>query len=244
MSLKYEVESLEGLDESVAGLYVEHEGKYRLGVEGIPEPKANDDVTGLKNKVQQLLDEKKREQEERRKEQELRKSKELEAAKASGDVQALEKSWTEKLNTEKQTYEQQLQSLNGMINNLTVGSTATKLAAELAVQGSADVLLPHIQNRLKVEVVDGNPVVRVLDREGKPSAATVDELKNEFLNNQSFAPIISGTKASGAGHRGAGSAGGASKKYTDYNGAELAEIRKKSPETYNQLYAEYKQSKQ
>ena len=243
MSLKYEINSLEGLDESVAGLYVEHEGKYRLGVEGIPQPSGGEDVTGLKNKVQQLLDEKKREQEERKREQELRKAKELEAAKASGDVQALEKSWAEKLNTEKQTYEQQLQSLNGMINNLTVGSTATKLAAELAVQGSADVLLPHIQNRLKVEVVDGNPVVRVLDREGKPSAATVEELKNEFLNNQSFAPIISGTKASGAGHR-AGSGGGASKKYTDYNGAELTEIRKKSPETYKQLYADYKQSKQ
>ena len=209
MGLKYEVESLEGLDESVAGLYVEHEGKYRLGVDGIPQPSGGEDVTGLKNKMQQLLNEKKKEQEERRKEQEARKQAELEAAKKSGDLEAYGKSWADKLNTEKQAYEQQLQSLNGMINSLTVGSTATKLAAELAVSGSADVLLPHIQNRLKVEVVDGSPVVRVLDKDGKPSASTIEDLKKEFLNNQSFAPIISGTKASGAGHRGAGNSGGA-----------------------------------
>ena len=119
MSLQYEVDSLEGLNESVAGLYVEHEGKYRLGVEGIPAPKANDDVTGLKNKVQQLLDEKKREQEERRKEQEARKQAELDAAKKSGDLEAYEKSWNEKLDLEKKNYEEKFSRYQSEIERLT-----------------------------------------------------------------------------------------------------------------------------
>ena len=207
MPLPYKIETMDSVDPVFHKEYSKSDsGGYLLNVEGLPKA---EEPPELKSALQKERDARKAAEKLIKEKEAEAKTKELEAAKASGDVQALEKSWTDKLNTEKQTYEQQLQSLNGMINNLTVGSTATKLAAELAVQGSADVLLPHIQNRLKVEVVDGNPVVRVLDREGKPSAATVEELKSEFLNNQSFAPIISGTKASGAGHRGAGNSGGA-----------------------------------
>lgn len=40
MALKYAIETLDGLDESVAALYTESEGGgYTLGVEGLPEPK-------------------------------------------------------------------------------------------------------------------------------------------------------------------------------------------------------------
>jgi hypothetical protein len=45
----------------------------------------------------------------------------------------------------------------------------------------------------------------VLGPDGKPSAATLDELKAEFVANEAFAPIIAGSKASGGGAGGANS---------------------------------------
>lgn len=126
----------------------------------------------------------------------------MDAAKKSGDVDAVEKSWSEKygalearLGTASQRYE-------GMIQSLTVGSAASKLAGDLAIVGSAEVLLPHISSRLTVEVKDDKPVVRVLDKEGRPSAMTIRELQAEFMADPRFAPIIAGTKASGSGFNG------------------------------------------
>lgn len=56
MTLKFQLDSLEGVDESVAALYVEKGGKFVLGIEGLPQ---HEDVTGLKAKVEELLGEKK-----------------------------------------------------------------------------------------------------------------------------------------------------------------------------------------
>lgn len=120
-------------------------------------------------------------------------------AKESGNIEALEKSWADKLKAREAELSQQLESSQTWINELTVGQTATSLAAELAVQGSAKALLPHIRSRLKTEVRDGKPTVVVLDAEGKPSAATIDDLKSEFMNDPAFGPLIVGSKASGPG---------------------------------------------
>lgn len=89
-----------------------------------------------------------------------------------------------------------------MIHSLTVGAAAGSMAAEIAIQGSANVLLPHIERRLTVEIRDGKAVTKVLDKDGRPSAMTIDELKKEFITDKQFAPIIQGTKASGTGYRG------------------------------------------
>lgn len=132
----------------------------------------------------------------------------LEAAKKSGDVDAVEKSWNEKYSTLENEKTQASQRYERMIQNMTVGATASRLAAELAIPGSADVLLPHISARLAVEIKDDKPIVRVLDKDGNLSAMTIKELQAEFMTNPMFAPIISGTKANGAGFKGGGWNGG------------------------------------
>lgn len=128
----------------------------------------------------------------------------MEAAKKSGDVDAVEKSWNEKYSALETNLNESSQRYERMIQSLTVGATASKLAAELAVQGSSDVLLPHISARLAVEIKDDKPVVKVLDKDGRPSAMTIKELQAEFMANPIFAPIISGTKANGSGFKGNG----------------------------------------
>jgi len=212
MTLKFQLDTLEGVDDSVKALYVEKDGKFVLGIEGLPQP---EDVSGLKSKVEELLSEKKAAEKARREAEDAARTEREEAARKSGNVEELEKSWLEKYNRREAELNGMLESergsLSGQIRDLTVGRTATDIASSLAIPGSAEALLPHIERRLSVEQRDGKPVVVVLDKQGKLSAATLDELKAEFANNTAFAPLIAGSKASGGGASGAGNGGGAAK---------------------------------
>ncbi|MBJ2237054.1 hypothetical protein JFT61_19770 [Pseudomonas fluorescens] len=213
MTLKFQLDSLEGVDESIQALYVEKDGKFVLGIEGLPQP---EDVSGLKSKVQELLDEKKAEADKRKAAEEQARLDREEALRKSGNVEELEKSWSEKYARREAELTGQLESTNstlqGQIRDLTVGRTATEIATTLAIPGSAKALLPHIERRLSVEQRDGKPTVVVLDAAGKLSAATLDELKAEFTNDPAFGPLIAGSKASGGGAGGAGKGGGAAKE--------------------------------
>ncbi|WP_457265756.1 hypothetical protein [Pseudomonas sp. P5_C3] len=212
MGLMYQLDTLDGLDDTVKSLYTEKDGKYVLGIEGLPQP---EDVSGLKSKVEELLGEKKAAEKARKDAEDQARLEREEAARKSGNVEELERSWSEKYNRREAelngTLEQERQTLSGQIRELTVGRTATDIASALAIPGSAKALLPHIERRLSVEQRDGKPVVVVLDQQGKLSAATLDELKAEFANDVAFAPLIAGSKASGGGAGGAGTGGGAAK---------------------------------
>ncbi|WP_428556007.1 hypothetical protein [Pseudomonas edaphica] len=210
--LKFQLDTLEGVDEAVRALYTEKDGKFVLGIEGLPQ---QEDVSGLKAKVDELLGEKKLAEKKAREAEELARTEREEAARKSGNVEELEKSWSEKYNRREAELngmlEQERGTLSTQIRDLTVGRTATDIASALAIPGSAKALLPHIERRLSVEQRDGKPVVVVLDQQGKLSAATLDELKAEFANDTAFAPLIAGSKASGGGAAGAGGGGGAAK---------------------------------
>ncbi|MEV4909064.1 hypothetical protein AB0N46_31000 [Streptomyces albidoflavus] len=210
--LKFQLDTLDGVDEAVRALYTEKDGKFVLGIEGLPQ---QEDVSGLKAKVDELLGEKKAAEKARKDAEEQARLEREEAARKSGNVEELEKSWTEKFNRREAELngmlEQERGTLGGQIRDLTVGRTATDIASALAIPGSAKALLPHIERRLSVEQRDGKPVVVVLDQQGKLSAATLDELKAEFANDTAFAPLIAGSKASGGGAAGAGGGGGAAK---------------------------------
>lgn len=228
MALKYQLDSLEGLDDSVKSLYTQKDGKYVLGIEGLPD---TGELDGLKKKVDELLSEKKDAAKKAKEAEEAAARAAEEAARKTGDVAALEKSWQEKFEKREAELQAQIDQLNSNITNLTVGQTATRMAAELAVQGSADVLLPHISNRLRSEIRDGRAVTVVLDKDGKPSAMTVDELKNEFVSNKAFAPLIAGSKANGGGADGGGQGGGAANG--NFGGSKterVAAIKAKFPE--------------
>lgn len=234
--LKFQLDSLEGLDEGVRAFYAEKDGKFFLKIDGMPQP---EDTSGLKAKVDQLLAEKKTEAEKRKAaEEEARKAAD-EAARKNGDVEALDKSWQEKLSKREQELLADREGLAAQVRELTVGRAANEIAAELAVSGSAKALLPHIQQRLSMDIRDGRPAVVVLDANGKPSAATLDELKAEFASDPAFAPLIVGSKASGSGAAGAKPGGGAVKRFNEYTGAELAAIRKSDPAKYDRLKSEF-----
>lgn len=163
----------------------------------------------------------------------------MEAAKKSGNIDTIERSWSEKysaLELEKEEIVDQLQrdkaaainQYETMIHNLTVGVAASNMAADIAVQGSAGVLLPHIKSRLTVEIRDGRAVTKVLDKDGRASAMTIDDLKKELMTDKQFAPIISGTKASGTGYKGGDWSNGSGKKTItriEFNGLDQGQRR-------------------
>ena len=237
MTLNYQLDSLEGVDESIQALYVEKDGKFVLGIEGLPQP---EDVSGLKSKVQELLDEKKAEAEKRKAAEEQARLDREEALRKSGNVEELEKSWSEKYSRREAELngllEQERGTLSTQIRDLTVGRTATDIATTLAIPGSAKALLPHIERRLSVEQRDGKPTVVVLDQAGKLSATTVDELKAEFMKDPAFGPLIAGSKASGGGAGGAGSGGGAAFKRSEMTSEQKRDYQRKHGQTaYLQL---------
>lgn len=219
---EYELDSLEGLEESQKAFYEEKDGKFVLKVKGIPQPQ-NDD--GLRKKVDELLAEKKAEQQKRK---EAEEQAALEHARKKGDIDALEKSWGEKFTARETELLNEKQSLEAQVYKLTVGSKATELAAKLAVPGSDSVLLPHISNRLQVETVDGEIKIRVLDLQGKPSALSIEDLEKEFRANEAFKPLIRASGASGSGASG-GQGGGATKKPSEMTTAERLDWQQRDP---------------
>jgi hypothetical protein len=216
--LKFELDKIDDLDDAVKPLYEEKEGKFRLKVEGFPSTKPDNDLADRLAKLEEnnraLLREKKEAKEAAEKAA-------LDAAKKGGDVEALEKSWQEKLQAREAELSGEIGNYKSLVTSLTVGATAATFAAEV-FGNNADLMMHHVNQRLSTEIVDGRAKVRVLDRDGKPSAMTVEDLKAEFKNNERFAPFVVGSRASGGhptGDKGNGGGGTMTRSAFDQMGA-------------------------
>ncbi len=187
------VDTLEGLDETLKPMYKEVDGKFQLSVDGLPKQDETlaTRIQKLETNNQALLTEKI----EAKKEAERVK---LEAAKAGGDVEAIEKSWQEKFDNGMAEKETKIADLGKMVSGLTVGSSSVEISAEIFGE-NAELMKHHVDSRLSVDMADGTAKIRVLGADGKPSALTLAELKAELVNNEKFAPFVVGTKASGGG---------------------------------------------
>lgn len=199
MKYKLNKKEFEALSEDMQKLYVAKGDDYVLQVEGLPESKKDDDSSGLVAKNKELLDELKQFKGKAREQEEAARKAAEEAAKKSGDIDALEKSWQEKLDKANADSQAANEKLQASLNGLLVDNVAQKLASEIGLQGSESILIPHIKQRLAAEERDGQHRTVVRDLEGKASALTLEELKNEFINNPAFAPVIVGSKANGGG---------------------------------------------
>lgn len=181
-----------------------------------------EDATGLKKKLDTVLGEKKKLQDQVNDyktqvdtlENDIHEIKtKADPEKNRADIDALNSSWQKKLDKQVGELNEKLSARENQIIGLTSGATAGKMAAEIAVQGSASVLEPHIAKRLRTEFAeDGSPKTVVLGTDGSPSAITLDELRQEFMTNQAFAPLVVGSKASGVGHQGGGGGGAPDRK--------------------------------
>ncbi|MFW0776350.1 MAG: hypothetical protein ACN2B6_01340 [Rickettsiales bacterium] len=127
---------------------------------------------------------------------------------------------------------------NGLIEdnrNKTLEGEAARIAATLTKDTNrAKLLKDQIRGRLALD----NDKFTVLDDLGKPTISSVDELTGQIKAQYPF--LVDGSQATGGGAQG-GSGGAANtlKKFGEYSGEELRNIRNDSPETYDRLKKEH-----
>lgn len=154
-------------------------------------------------------------------------------ARKKGDIATLEKSWQKKLDDTKAEYEGKVSKLTAHTTKTLVDNVATQIASKIS--NAPALLLPHIKSRLQADFEGDAPVTRVLDKDGKPSAMTVEELAAEFVANKDFSAIITASKASGGAGKPSNNSGGGAPNNSDkpadlasMNPAQLAEYIKAS----------------
>ena len=157
-------------------------------------------------------------------------------ARKKGDIQTLEKSWQKKLDDTKAEYEGKLGKLTSHTKTQLVDNVAQQIASKIS--NAPALLLPHIKARLAADFEGDAPITRILDKDGKPSAMTVEELSAEFVANKDFSAIITASKASGGAGKPSNSNGGGAPNQSDkpadlalMNPAQLAEHIKASKAT-------------
>ena len=176
------------LGEHLQTLYVEEGDSYRLDLD-------DDDVGALKRakdrEVQLRKDAEKKAKEFEEKLGEI----EGNDARKRGDIQTLEKSWQEKIDKQKAEYEARVGKLAAHTTRTLVDNVAMSIATKIS--NAPALILPHIKARLQADFEGDEPRTRVLDKDGKPSALTTDELSAEFVSNKDFAAVITASRASG-----------------------------------------------
>lgn len=174
----------------------------------------------MKSKMDELLTETKRAKEQRKASEEAARIEAEEKARANGDFEQLLKSTQEKLNERDKAYNDLTQKIAGE----KVSNQALKIASELADGYNAELLSEQIAKRLKY-TDDG---VKVLNGNGELTISTLDELKTEFSNNDRFAALLRGTKATGGGANGGkgGASGANTVKRSDFDNMSQADRSK------------------
>lgn len=207
MALKAIIENLDEVQKEFQGLYVKDEtsGVFKLDLE--QDPNAGKELNDLRQERERLKAQADRLLEEKKKEQEKTRQAEEERARRDKDVESLERTWKERHQKEITEAQQRQNVLLGALESQMVNGVALRIATEIS--DSPDLILPHVQSRLRASEIDGRWVTRVVDVAGNATAMSVEELTEQIKSEKRFAPLVRGTKAAGGGANGGnGGAGG------------------------------------
>ena len=233
MTLKYQLtaEEFAQLDECKRELYAQQGDIYICKIEGLPQ---QEDVSGLKRQRDELLAEKKAEQERRRAAEEQAQREADERARAEGDYQQLFESSQAELERERKA-RADLQRSNEQRD---ISLAATRIATAIADGDNADILKEFVSKRLKV--AEGQ--VRVTDESGNLTVSSLAALQQEFETAPRYASLVRGSQAGGGGAAPKGG-GRATKKHTELTEQERTEWAEKDPAGYSQAVREGKFNK-
>lgn len=245
MKLKKILPNLDGLAEAIAALYSKAaDGKFHLNLEdddGEELRRAKEHEKGLRQIAE-------RERDEARTELTTVQT-ELTTLKAAApkDVQTLRESLTAeyegKINKLKADHDKEKAGLTDTIKKIFVHDVASGIAKDIAIdEGAAELLTDTIARRLTVEMVDGSPLTRVLSADGKPSAMTPDELKNEYFTNERYAGIMRASDASGGGASNGKRGSGGSKKLHEMGDEERTQMQKQDPAGWQRVLKEAREN--
>lgn len=226
--MKYKITSEEHakLSDDAKAEYTEKDGAFFLNLEGheehlVPKAKRDLEVEHRKNAEKSL------------KEAQDREAKLLKDLEAAGDsktkVEEIRKQHETEVARIKEEFAEKEKKAKAESHKAMIREEATRFAGDKFTVPSAISRL--YQDRLTVEEVDGNPVIRVLEADGKPSVKSLADLQKEFLENEEFAPIVKASQGSGGGAN-PSKGGGANPKRT----ITKAELAKMSQEERHQAF--------
>lgn len=213
--IKYNVSADEfgTLEDSQKGLYSQGENGYTLNVEGVPQ----EDVSGLKRKIDELLTEKKSVQQKASEADEQAKAELAAKLKNANDYEQLYNS--SESEREKATVE--LATLKANLQQQQVASQASTVASKLTKDTArAKLLSAQIESRLSL--VDGE--VRVLDANGNLTVSSVEELTASIKAEYPF--LVDGSQAAGGGATGGNSGAGDAKTVSRADFDNLGQVER------------------
>jgi len=247
MALKYVLESLDGVEESVKALYAERDGKFYLDVDGAVD---KSEIAGLEASRDRVLKEKKA-LDAKIKEHEAEMAKVREEAakeaeeklKAAGDVKGLTESYNAKVAELEKKYLAEIKARDAELDRLTVESTAMRLAEKYALPDAVTavrkLITPRFQRRVSE---DGKSSVVVVDEYGQATAYTVEEFEKQMKTDQTLglSRLLVGGGANGGGASGSNGGDGvpAKKDAKQYTGVELKKLRQDNPQEYERVIKE------
>lgn len=237
LKLNITAEELAALDDNLKSFYIADGDKFKLGVEGLEDTGA---LKRAKDREAQAAKEAKERAEALQAELDEIKEREADADKDSkrkkGDIEALEKSWKETADRREKVALDKLEALKGQVETLLVGNVAQSIASELFTVPEA--MIDFVSKRLKAEFDGDTPITRVLDANGQPSAATIEDFRKELLDNPKLKGILVASNASGGGAgNGGGSGGGAgTKKPDEYSEQERVDLYRSNPAEFKRLF--------
>lgn len=263
MALKFELDTLDGLEDDVKSLYEKKGDKYRLIVEGVPsgEGPSQEDL----DRVQLALDEERRQRREAEKQRKAWEKLGKTPDEIAELLDAQETAKTQKLKDEGE-FEKLLgqhkakweTEKSGLVSRAEAAETALRkyvgesaFVSELAKLGATEegvALLPlRYAGRIRVDIDGGSPVVEVLAEDGetlmagtgKGGRASLGDLVEEATKK--FPSLFKskgkgGSETTPGGKRGDGRS---SKKFNEMSGEELSTLRRQNPEEYDRLKREY-----
>lgn len=202
-------------------------------LDAIVAEKIEKELAGIKANRDALLEEKKEQQRLAQEAEEKKRIAELEIAKKNGDWQSIEEDYKRQLREAIEAKEKIKQDFDSTVNQLTVGALASDIANELAKPSLKRYLRSDVEKRLYRDA-DGN--IRVKDKNGTPTASTIEDLKLELKNDPDYQDIILINNSSGGGATGGGFGGGATKKPSEYTAEERVELLNTNPALFKQLF--------
>lgn len=122
----------------------------------------------------------------------------------SEDLAKLDEKWGSKLKKAVDEASTKISQRDAALNKLLVEGKAREIVSKMnpADPDYVDVILPHVIRRLGVELVGEEGRTVVLDADGKRSADTIEELTEHFRVDKRFAPLLTGSKATGGSANG------------------------------------------
>ncbi|RKZ45102.1 MAG: hypothetical protein DRQ58_10795 [Gammaproteobacteria bacterium] len=203
--MKYQLDSIDDLDESQKGLYEKIGDAYVLKIEGLDDLGLKiENVDGLKTAMQHERDQAKSAKSALQKLKKETEKKDAETAakeaEASGDIEKIKENIRGVFQKDIETLDQIISKQSKKLSQLLIRDEANRLAHEIAVDTDAvEILAEHINNRLTIEEKDGDYVTVVIGDDGKPSGLSMKEYQSSLQTNKSLARLLKSSNGTGSG---------------------------------------------